>query len=339
MNAVTFSARLASDLIAYVESQGHDPSPLHEILALPEKLQQREDIRIPSPRMAELWLKAMDLADDRHVGLSMVLAQNLASLQTHSLLMQSSQTLKESIETGISYSALISNAMEIALGESDGLIHVDYKPSPLWSIEDEAVVFDLASSALYGMFAFTKNLLGPDVVPSMVWFESSSPREAERIDSAFPCPVSYDKPVNRIAYPQHVGSRTIPTRDQSLLEALQAYGDSIFSSSNFGGSMAQKTASVIAGILGEGSPSLQTVADRLHVSPRTLQRKIQEETGHSFRRLVDEVRIKSADKLLRDPARTVEEIGFLLGYADTASFLRAFKRWHGHSPRQGSPQE
>jgi AraC-like DNA-binding protein len=77
-------------------------------------------------------------------------------------------------------------------------------------------------------------------------------------------------------------------------------------------------------------PSMQAVADELHLDPRTLRRKLTDE-GTSFREVVAEVRRTRAEELLTGSA-PVELIAQQLGYAETASFTHAFTRWTGLSP-------
>ena len=77
-------------------------------------------------------------------------------------------------------------------------------------------------------------------------------------------------------------------------------------------------------------PSMPAVADELHIDPRTLRRRLAGE-GTSFRALLDEVRRKRAIELLASEL-SVEEIAGQLGYAETANFTHAFKRWEGVAP-------
>ena len=66
------------------------------------------------------------------------------------------------------------------------------------------------------------------------------------------------------------------------------------------------------------------VAAALGRSARTLQRELSA-LGTSFSRLVEEQRVAAATKLLADPNRSITEIGYVCGFADTAHFSRRFK--------------
>lgn len=78
-------------------------------------------------------------------------------------------------------------------------------------------------------------------------------------------------------------------------------------------------------------PDIEVVAGRLHVSSRTLRRRLVAE-GTSYRVLLDEVREGLSEELLAAGC-TVEETGRRLGYRNTPSFTTAFKRWKGTAPR------
>ncbi len=77
--------------------------------------------------------------------------------------------------------------------------------------------------------------------------------------------------------------------------------------------------------------TLATVADVLHVSTRTLNRRLKSEST-SFQVLLDEWLSDEAIKYLAQDKCTVEATAALLGYRDEANFRRAFKRWFGKPP-------
>ena len=81
----------------------------------------------------------------------------------------------------------------------------------------------------------------------------------------------------------------------------------------------------------EGKADLDTIADRLHMSPRTLIRKLKLEDTR-FQQLRDQTLSRRATQLLSLPHYTVAAVAEDLGYTDVASFRRAFQRWFGTSP-------
>jgi AraC-like DNA-binding protein len=82
---------------------------------------------------------------------------------------------------------------------------------------------------------------------------------------------------------------------------------------------------------GSAALSADTVAAELHMSARTLHRRLEAE-GTRFGEVLDRVRERRARRLLEDPAMPLAEIAYRSGFADLATFSRAFKRWTGIAP-------
>ena len=95
----------------------------------------------------------------------------------------------------------------------------------------------------------------------------------------------------------------------------------------------QRVHEAIRGSLRDGAPKMETLAKQLHVSARTLQRRLAEHQT-TFQDAVDAVRRELAQQYLRDPHLGVSEVAFLLGYSELSTFDRAFKRWTGKTPRE-----
>ncbi|MGI9277440.1 MAG: AraC family transcriptional regulator ligand-binding domain-containing protein [Endozoicomonas sp.] len=79
--------------------------------------------------------------------------------------------------------------------------------------------------------------------------------------------------------------------------------------------------------------SLENVADSLGVSARTVRRKLSDK-GTSFRDLYNQDRKRKALDYMHNSTLDTESIATLLGFADTASFRKAFKRWMGMNPKE-----
>ncbi|MEM9245939.1 MAG: AraC family transcriptional regulator [Cyanobacteria bacterium P01_F01_bin.153] len=86
------------------------------------------------------------------------------------------------------------------------------------------------------------------------------------------------------------------------------------------------------------SPTLETIAQDLHISARSLQLKLKQEDT-SYQAVLDEVRKEMAIDYLRNSALTKSEIAYLLGFAEVSAFSRRFKRWTGRSPSAFQEQD
>ena len=84
--------------------------------------------------------------------------------------------------------------------------------------------------------------------------------------------------------------------------------------------------------LPEGYPSLDTIAEELGQSVSAVQRTLAFE-GLSYKDLVENTRRDLALLYLKQVHMPLSEIAFLLGYSELSAFSRAFRRWHGVSPR------
>ncbi len=90
----------------------------------------------------------------------------------------------------------------------------------------------------------------------------------------------------------------------------------------------------IAGVLvelGDEAPDAATIAGRLNVSLRSLQRHLREE-GTSLMALRSAARRRRAEALLQRSDLPLKRVAHLVGYGDESSFGRAFRDWTGQTP-------
>lgn len=84
-------------------------------------------------------------------------------------------------------------------------------------------------------------------------------------------------------------------------------------------------------LVAEREVSEELVATPFNMSPRHLRRKLSE-TQTTYEKLLDEVRMELAIRLIQDGKLNLGRIAFELGFLDPSSFTRAFRRWTGMSP-------
>ena len=85
--------------------------------------------------------------------------------------------------------------------------------------------------------------------------------------------------------------------------------------------------------LPSGRVTEDDLAEQLHMSKRTLHRKLRE-NQETFRSVLEQVRKNLAKRYIRDPEFSITEVAFLLGYNDTSAFSRAFRSWFDRTPTE-----
>jgi AraC-like DNA-binding protein len=95
----------------------------------------------------------------------------------------------------------------------------------------------------------------------------------------------------------------------------------------------ERVRALLAATLAEGDVSLAAMAAHLHMSERSLQRRLASE-GRVFDELLEGLRRELALRYLGDRAMAISEIADLLGYSEASAFHRAFKRWTGRTPSE-----
>jgi AraC-like DNA-binding protein len=78
-------------------------------------------------------------------------------------------------------------------------------------------------------------------------------------------------------------------------------------------------------------PAIARIAKSLGMSARTMQRRLGE-LGTTYQNLLDDVRRRSARRLLASTDLGTGEVAFLLGFEEVNSFARAFHSWEGTTP-------
>jgi len=90
----------------------------------------------------------------------------------------------------------------------------------------------------------------------------------------------------------------------------------------------------IQGHYQESDLSLDQLADQFQLSPPYISKLFKEHVERNFIDYLIETRIAASQELLRDTNKKVSEISEIVGYTNTRSFLRAFKKYTGLTPTE-----
>lgn len=170
------------------------------------------------------------------------------------------------------------------------------------------------------------------LTPRRVEFASERPKHDTRHDY-FRCPIRYGASRNALVLKSADLNRPFPGHNPELLEVLTPALAAALGELEAQSSIREQAKVVLKRSLASGRPELSDVAHELGMSERTLQRRITEE-GSTFRELVAHARQELWRRLLADPASSIDEVAYLLGYQDTSSFYRAFRDGEGVTPNR-----
>lgn len=148
----------------------------------------------------------------------------------------------------------------------------------------------------------------------------------------FRCPVDFGKQENALQYKN--SDIDIPTTKadksihQFLINRLNEEEKMIHANADH---MLSYIYKLIEESLPSGIPTIIQVAENLHMSSRTLKRKLAVK-DLTFRKMVQKIQQEVSINLLKNSVQTVGEIAFQTGFSEQSAFNRAFKRWTNQSP-------
>ncbi|MCB1134257.1 MAG: AraC family transcriptional regulator ligand-binding domain-containing protein [Verrucomicrobiae bacterium] len=153
----------------------------------------------------------------------------------------------------------------------------------------------------------------------------------DALEKHFGCRVRLKATRNALVYRSSDLDRPMDTYNEELLNILGAQLDTEVEARLCASSVSEQVKHALKRSLAGGRPSREDVARDLHLSVRTLQRRLGE-AGTTFQQELENTRRELARQYLRESTVELSEAAFLLGYADTNSFFRAFQTWEGVPP-------
>jgi len=160
-------------------------------------------------------------------------------------------------------------------------------------------------------------------------YAGPAPAHAARIEALCGIAPRYGSARNAIVLRREDAEIPLPMYDAHLVRLLEDQCRAQLRRRQVGGVTGQ-VRQLILGPLGLVA-SIEDVAPHIAMAPRSVRRKLEEE-GTSFRDIVEAERRQLAVQLLQGTQMKLDEIALQLGYGDTASFTRAFRRWFGQAP-------
>ncbi|MFW9270390.1 AraC family transcriptional regulator [Pseudomonas sp. NR3] len=311
-----------------LDALGLDSQALCVEAGLDPVLMDDPNARYPLSATTRLWTLAVQASGDPAIGLRVSRFVSPTTFHALGYALVASGSLREVFERIVRYHPVVSDALTLQLsrGEDRYRFSLDVpagRPAPAFEAID-------AFAAIY--VRTCRNRLGRDYAPLAVYLRRPQPLDPSPWHKVFRAPVHFDADqdsleFNLVDFDSHLDDANpeLAEHNETVLKRTLAQLQPL--------TWERKVRAAIEAQLPEGEPSAERIAQTMHLSLRSLQRHLADE-GCRFDALLNECRENLALLHLRDPQCSLSEVSYLLGFADTSSFSRAFKRWTGMTPGQ-----
>lgn len=206
----------------------------------------------------------------------------------------------------------------------------DVKSSLGTQISDEVLIV--------GLVSFIKRLVGPlneqfNGLPE-VGFIHHEPSYSEAYKACLGERLSFSGQELTVAFPVYYLGLAIHNPEPVLKDILEQQAEILLQKNTDPSSDFQQKVKVeLMHCIEESSMTLESLSLKMHMSSRTLHRRLQEQ-GHNFNQLLKDQRLEMALIFLDERKLSLTDISDSLGYTEQSAFSRAFKQWTGKTPKQ-----
>jgi AraC-like DNA-binding protein len=317
--------RFSGSTFRRLEEHGVSASTVLRRAGLSQGYLDQPRVLLKTEELFALWRAVGEVSTNPAIGLQLGTENKTERFHPIGLAALSSENFVAAIDQMARYKQL--TCPEAILQEKDD---EEWSIQFRWLLADEVEPPVLIDCCFAWVLSVARHGTGTRISPLRVEFVQ--PRQHVKIiEGHFGCPVVCGAPRNAIVFRAADAQRPFVTRNAELLSLLAPQFEEELKQANSDETFVERVRIAIQKKLTGRRPDIEDIADALHISSRTLQRRLQDE-GSSFQRALEEARHQLARQYLNNSVLELNEAAYLLGYEDSNSFVRAFRTWEGVPP-------
>lgn len=317
--------RVPGRLPTKLEESGIRVSAVLQRAGLPAGLLGQLRILVTTEELFALWRAIGEVSVDPAIGLALGTETKPEHFDPIILAALSNPTFGEAMRQMARYKQL-SCPEEIVLDTDGTTWSIQFR----WVLANDHEPEMLTDLCFAWVLNIARNGTGTPISPLRL--ELARPRAyAKSLEHHFGCPIHFGAGRNAIVFRASDAALPFVTRNAELLAMLAPQLDEELKQHNVQETFPERVRATIQKKLAGQRPKMQEIARELHLSSRTLQRRLQE-AGYSFQQVLEEARHQLARHYLTSSLLDLNETAYLLGYEDSNSFVRAFRSWEGVPP-------
>lgn len=324
---------VSSALAVRLAALGVDIERVGQLAGLPAGLlsDRREKIRLTTRQFFATWRALARLTDDATFGLRLGGDVAPEHYDIASVAALHSATLGEALQKVARYKRLVCPE-ELMLVEDGDSVRLHTR----WIMAEGHAPTLLIDAMFASITTLFRRGTGLAIQPRAI--ELTRRRDpASPLPGHFACPVHFDAPLDVLVFDRALMRQPFITYNQDMLALLLPGLEAELAKTREESDLPAQVMAILGRSMRGQRPSVNSVAAELYVSPRTLQRRLQQH-GYSYQQLLDKTRHRTACQLLADTDLEPGEIAFVLGFEELNSFSRAFMQWEALTPNRWRTQ-
>lgn len=281
--------------------------------------------RVSLPVLDRLAVRARELTREPALGIHLGMQMRVSAHGYLGFAAMTSATVRDALELALRFAPTRTSALALRLhlGDDVSSLVIDERV-PLGDAQD-LLIFAL----MIGLEQIAGALTGR-MIEGNADVTFSKPAGFERRGDIAHGRIRFDQPIHQLVFPSFALDLPIIAADPVARRLAQEQCERELDALGERATLANRVRALVAKD-DRGFHSLEEVAALVHVSPRTLKRKLADQ-GTAFSEIVEEEQRERALMLLRSADLTLEDVAERVGYSDVANFTRAFRRWTGRTP-------
>jgi AraC-like DNA-binding protein len=315
-------SKLIQGIVGAAEKVGLDANDLLSKVNLEPSILYQSDVRVSHQQLCSLWVEILKQSGEESIGLKLAISAQPGTYDVVHYALECSADLEEALTKLGRYIRLIHEASVVILkteGSVAKLTHAVVGVSPPLP----PVAYQWVMANIVGAIRRMTEL---EFIPFQVSFQHPQPANISVYYEFFQTTVKFFQPSNELCFDAKFLQQPLVKSNSGLFTVLDRYATELLAKLPQTNCIINQVKREIHLHLRSGAFQLDTVAQTLQISPRTLQRQLKE-LGTSYQVLLDEVRHEIAISYLQEQRVSASDLALLLGFSETSAFHRAFKRW------------
>lgn len=318
-----------TSLIDEMLRQGHSLQELLQGTGITYTVLNNATSQIAQHQKLQLFQNILRLSKDPLTGIKAGQKQRLSDFGIYGYALYSSKNFQQAVELGIRHIKLAGPVLQKSFRiEPDAAIFEGKEVIALGKLLPLICEFwfssmqTLIESVLEGPFQAKKLLL-----------PYPAPEHADEYQKVFHCPIEFDTGVLQWHFDLKWLEVACPNANPMTADMCKSFCERMLGIEDDETPELIRTIRLILMDQVDNFPTAQEMAERLHLSKRTLYRRLADH-NISYQDIIDTTRRRLADEYLQGTTLTIDEIAARLGFSDTSNFRKAYRHWTGMSPNE-----